>query len=68
MFKEPASRLPLEQLEKNFADINPPLSPAQALEDWLRGSATRYGPVFRKVTRWGTVEPKTLGADAIRRA
>ncbi|MBV8912141.1 MAG: hypothetical protein JOZ05_03745 [Acetobacteraceae bacterium] len=43
------------------------LCPARALEDWLRASATRYGPVFRKVTRWGTVEPKPLGADAIGR-
>src|SRR5947207_12286621 len=36
MFNEPASRLPLEQLEKNFADINPPLTPAQALEEGAR--------------------------------
>ena len=32
MFKDPAPKLPLEQLEKNFADINPPLNPGQALE------------------------------------
>jgi integrase len=42
------------------------LCPLRALEDWLRASATSYGPVFRKVTRWGTVEPNGLGADAIR--
>jgi len=42
------------------------LCPVRALEDWLRASATRYGPVFRKVTRWGTVEPEALGADAVR--
>src|SRR5262249_50968271 len=36
MLKEPALKLPLEQLEKNFADINPPLSPAQALEEGSR--------------------------------
>jgi hypothetical protein len=42
------------------------LRPARALEDWLRASATRYGPMFRKVTRWGTLEPKPLGTDAIR--
>src|SRR4051794_37696390 len=42
--------------------------PARALEDWLKASETRYGPVFRKVTRWGgTVEPRALGADAIGR-
>ncbi len=28
--------------------------PVRALEDWLRASDTRYGPVFRKVTRWGS--------------
>ena len=42
------------------------LCPVRALEEWLRTSGTRYGPVFRKVTRWGTVEPQALGADAIR--
>jgi glutamate synthase (NADPH/NADH) small chain len=36
MFKEPAPRLPLEQLEKNFADINPPLTTGQALEEGSR--------------------------------
>src|SRR5947208_10203906 len=36
MLKEPAPRLSLDQLEKNFADINPPLSPAQALEEGSR--------------------------------
>lgn len=36
MLKEPAPQLPLEQLEQNFADINPPLSAAQALEESSR--------------------------------
>src|SRR6266404_7617992 len=36
MLKEPAFKLSLDQLEKNFADINPPLSPAQALEEGSR--------------------------------
>ena len=36
MFKDPAARLSLEQLEKNFADINPPLTQAQALEEGSR--------------------------------
>jgi hypothetical protein len=40
--------------------------PVRALEDWLRVSATRYGPVFRKVNRWGRVEDAALGRDAIR--
>lgn len=43
------------------------LCPVRAVEDWLRAAAIRYGPVFRKVTRWGTVEPGPLGADAVRR-
>src|ERR1051325_1513348 len=36
MFKDPAASLSLEQLEKNFADINPPLTQAQALEEGSR--------------------------------
>jgi dihydropyrimidine dehydrogenase (NAD+) subunit PreT len=36
MFNDPAERLSPEQLEKNFADINPPLTPAQALEEGSR--------------------------------
>src|SRR6476660_4311687 len=36
MFKDPAPKLSLEQLEKNFADINPPLTEAQALEEGSR--------------------------------
>ena len=41
--------------------------PVRALEDWLRTSATRFGPVFRKVTRWGNVEHARLGPDGWRR-
>src|SRR5215467_3546634 len=36
MLNGPAKKLSLEQLEKNFADINPPLTPAQALEEGSR--------------------------------
>src|SRR5580765_1893790 len=36
MFKDSAAKLSPEQLEKNFADINPPLTPAQALEEGSR--------------------------------
>ena len=36
MFKDPAPRLLPEQLEKNFADINPPLTEPQALEESAR--------------------------------
>jgi integrase len=39
----------------------------RALEIWLERSDTRFGPVFRKVDRWGTVEHTRLGADAVRR-
>jgi integrase len=41
--------------------------PVQALHDWLRVSDTRFGPVFRKVDRWGNVEQRALGTDAVRR-
>ena len=41
--------------------------PVRALQDWMRASACSFGPVFRKVDRWGNVEHGRLGADAIRR-
>ena len=41
--------------------------PVQALRDWLQASATLFGPVFRKVDRWGNVEHRPLGTDAVRR-
>ena len=41
--------------------------PVRALEDWLRSSDTRFGPVFRKIDRWGNLEYRRLGTDAIRR-
>ncbi len=41
--------------------------PVRALEDWLRSSDTRFGPVFRKVDRWGNLEHARLGTDAVRR-
>ena len=37
----------------------------RALEAWLEASGCRFGPVFRKVNRWGDVEPR-LGTDAVR--
>lgn len=43
------------------------LCPARMLEDWLRGSETRFGPVFRKIDRWGNLEHQHLGTDALRR-
>ena len=41
--------------------------PVQALRDWLDSSGTRFGPVFRKIDRWGSIEHHRLGTDAIRR-
>jgi hypothetical protein len=41
--------------------------PVHALDDWLRDSDTRFGPVFRKIDRWGNVEYRRLGADAVQR-
>ena len=41
--------------------------PVQALRDWLDTSHSLYGPVFRKIDRWGTLEHHRLGIDAIRR-
>jgi hypothetical protein len=38
--------------------------PGRALEDWPRHSDTAFGPVFRKVNRWGQVEHGRLAPDA----
>ncbi len=38
--------------------------PVRTLEEWLRSSDTAFGPVFRKVDRWGNVEHGRLGPDA----
>ena len=43
------------------------LCPARVLEDWLRSSETRFGPVFRKIDRWGNLEHQRLGTDALHR-
>ena len=41
--------------------------PVRALKDWIEASDSRFGPVFRKVDRWGNVEHRRLGTDSIRR-
>jgi site-specific recombinase XerD len=41
--------------------------PVHALKDWMEATDSRFGPVFRKVDRWGNVEHRRLGTDAIRR-
>jgi integrase len=40
--------------------------PVGALEAWLDRSACKFGPVFRKIDRWGTIEHRRLGGDAVR--
>ncbi|WP_243634809.1 MULTISPECIES: site-specific integrase [Roseicella] len=40
--------------------------PVRAIEAWLQASDTRFGPVFRKINRWGGVEPGRLHPDGVR--
>ena len=40
--------------------------PVQALRDWLHVSGTQFGPVFRKIDRWGSVEHRRLAVGSIR--
>ena len=47
--------------------MKPETCPVRTMETWLRASDTQYGPVFRKVNQWGTVEPPALHAYAIPR-
>ena len=42
------------------------MCPVRALDAWLLASDTRFGPVFRKVDRWGNVEHAGLGAASLR--
>jgi integrase len=45
----------------------PETCPVRAVEAWLRASAIRYGPVFVRVTRWGTVEQgRGLSGEGVR--
>jgi hypothetical protein len=39
----------------------------QALRDWLATSDTTFGPVFRKIDRWGNIEHHRLGANEVGR-
>ncbi|WP_165982902.1 tyrosine-type recombinase/integrase [Dankookia rubra] len=45
----------------------PETCPVRALETWLQASDCRYGPVFRKIDRWGTVETAALHPYALPR-
>ncbi len=58
---EPTLRLPLARSATSSACA------VRALEDWLRASDAAFGPVFRKVDRWGNAEHARLGPDAWRR-
>jgi hypothetical protein len=57
----PARRLTLDR------DANPETCPVRALEGWMRATDTTFGPVFRKVDRWGNIEYNRLSTDSIRR-
>jgi site-specific recombinase XerC len=40
--------------------------PVQALRDWLQASDTQFGPVFRKIDRWGNIEHRRFDLAAFR--
>ena len=43
----------------------PETCPVRAMEVWLRDSECRYGPVFRKVDRWGKLSAEALHPDSL---
>jgi integrase len=45
--------------------VKGPICPIAALEHWLKLAAISEGPVFRRVTRSGTIQPVRLSADAV---
>jgi integrase len=46
------------------ADLS--VCPLQALREWLQVSDTRFGPVFRKIDRWGNIEHHRLVVGSVR--
>lgn len=44
----------------------PGTCPVRALEAWLQSSDCRFGPVFRRVDRWGGVERHRLHPSSVR--
>ncbi len=40
--------------------------PVRAMRAWLDASETSYGPVFRKIDKWGTIETNRLCPEAVR--
>ena len=49
------------------ATADAPACAVRELEAWVRVSDCRFGPVFRKVDRWGNIEHRRLCTDALRR-
>jgi site-specific recombinase XerC len=45
---------------------DPSLCPVQALREWLQTSDTRFGPILRKIDRWGNIEHRRLGVTGVR--
>ena len=45
---------------------HPAASPVRAVEDWLRVAGIRFGPVYRKVSGKGVVEPNRLHPESVR--
>ncbi|MCQ4159713.1 site-specific integrase [Roseomonas sp. GC11] len=44
----------------------PQTCPVRAVERWLAASDCHYGPVFRRVDRWGRLDAAALHPDAVR--
>lgn len=40
--------------------------PVRALDRWIELSATDFGPLFRRIDRWGTIEAERLHPDSVR--
>jgi integrase len=45
---------------------DPKVCPIHALRDWLQVSDTQFGPVFRKIDRWGNIEHGRLVVGSVR--
>jgi integrase len=45
---------------------HPETCPVRAVEEWLRAAGIRFGPVFRKVSVRGVVEPNRLHPESVR--
>ena len=54
--------------DRHPAGRSPATCPVAALDAWLAAAELKAGPLFRKVTRWGAVEPARLHPDAVRQS